>query len=276
MAELTAGTSAALAAGLMRRQTTTGEVCAQALYAAQALVARDFAVRSSGSSRARPPARERGRNILAVDRSNASPSSPIRPSLLNPLLVNGALRFAHRHRGGKVARRSAANLGFRARNGTTGRGAPQRGTCERLPASDLEEPARSSEQMRDDLRPRHAAAARAAGASPASASCQGALMRVARRTFMALCRPIGCDATPGPPCGRGAARPFHGFEPGANPRYDRARPSAASRRKRLQARGAYRPAAMASSASDSHRRAILLRHAGAPMGAGVDNAFNQP
>ena len=66
------------AAGLMR-VNHTGEVCAQALYAAQALVARDPAIRTQFAQAAREEEEH-----LAWTQAAAAELA-IRPSLLNPL-----------------------------------------------------------------------------------------------------------------------------------------------------------------------------------------------
>ena len=72
------------AAGLMR-VNHTGEVCAQALYAAQALVARDPDVR--GALRARPRAK---RKIISPGRRSDSRSLGAGRRLLNPLWYAGS------------------------------------------------------------------------------------------------------------------------------------------------------------------------------------------
>ena len=66
------------------RVNHTGEVCAQALYAAQALVARDPGIRQQFAQ----AAREEEEHLAWTQRG--SPSSSDRPSLLNPLWYAGS------------------------------------------------------------------------------------------------------------------------------------------------------------------------------------------
>jgi 3-demethoxyubiquinol 3-hydroxylase len=162
-AELSAGERRD-AAGLMR-VNHTGEVCAQALYAAQALVARDDATRRSFAQAAREEeehlAWTQGRLAELHDR----------PSLLNPLWYAGsfAIGVAAGIAGDRV------NLGFVVE---TERQVEEHLTdhMDRLPAAD----ARSRAivvQMRDD-EARHGAMAEAAGATELPAPVRG-LMRLA-------------------------------------------------------------------------------------------------
>lgn len=139
------------AAGLMR-VNHTGEICAQALYAAQALMARDPAVRKQFSEAARDEEEH-----LAWTRHRLSELSD-RPSLLNPLWYGGAFAI------GVVAGAASdqVNLGFVVE---TERQVEDHltGHMERLPAADARSRA-IVEQMRDD-EARHGAMAHAAGAA---------------------------------------------------------------------------------------------------------------
>ena len=90
------------AAGLMR-VNHTGEVCAQALYAAQALVARDPAIRKQFAQAAREEEEH-----LAWTRQRLAELSD-RTSLLNPALVRRRVRDRHPRR---QRRAMQVNLGF--------------------------------------------------------------------------------------------------------------------------------------------------------------------
>jgi len=139
------------AAGMMR-VNHTGEVCAQALYAAQALVARD-----PGIKRAFAGAASDEEEHLAWTRERLAQLQD-RPSLLNPLWYAGsfAIGLAAGLRGDR------GNLGFVLE---TERQVEEHLSAhmERLPVADAKSRA-IVEQMRDD-EARHGAAARAAGAS---------------------------------------------------------------------------------------------------------------
>ena len=152
------------AAGLMR-VNHTGEVCAQALYAAQALVARDPAVRQTFGNAAREEEEH-----LAWTQQRLDELSD-RPSLLNPLWYAGSFAI------GIVAGVGGdrGNLGFVLE---TERQVEEHltGHMDRLPAADAKSRA-IVEQMRDD-EARHGAAARAAGGVPLPFAVKG-LMRVA-------------------------------------------------------------------------------------------------
>jgi len=152
------------AAGLMR-VNHTGEVCAQALYAAQALVARDPAVRQAFAN----AAREEEEHLAWTQERLAELAD--RPSLLNPLWYGAS--FAIGIAAGLGGDRG--NLGFVLE---TERQVEEHltGHMERLPASDARSRA-IVEQMRDD-EARHGEAARAAGASELPFAVKG-LMRVA-------------------------------------------------------------------------------------------------
>ena len=152
------------AAGLMR-VNHTGEVCAQALYSAQALVARNPAVRQEFAH----AAREEEEHLAWTQQRLAELSD--RPSLLNPLWYGAsfAIGIAAGLRGDR------GNLGFVLE---TERQVEEHltGHMARLPAADARSRA-IVEQMRDD-EARHGEAARAAGASELPFAVKG-LMRVA-------------------------------------------------------------------------------------------------
>jgi ubiquinone biosynthesis monooxygenase Coq7 len=139
------------AAGLMR-VNHTGEICAQALYAAQALTARDPAIRAQFAQAAREEEEH-----LAWTRQRLAELSD-HPSWLNPLWYGGA--FAIGVAAGAASDR--VNLGFVVE---TERQVEDHltGHIEQLPAADGRSRA-IVEQMRDD-EARHGAMAQAAGAA---------------------------------------------------------------------------------------------------------------
>lgn len=155
-------------AGLMRINHV-GEVCAQALYQAQKLTARDATVRAQMGEAARE---EEDHLAWCAERLRELGS---RPSLLNPLWYAGA--FAIGWAAGRAGDR--VSLGFVAE---TERQVEQHltGHLDQLPATD----GRSRmilEQMRDD-EIRHGEAARHAGGMPLPAPVR-ALMRAASRVM---------------------------------------------------------------------------------------------
>ena len=152
------------AAGLMR-VNHTGEICAQALYAAQALVARDPSIRARFAQAAREEEEH-----LAWTRTRLAELDS-RPSLLNPLWYAGS--FAIGVAAGVAG--DDVNLGFVVE---TERQVEEHltGHMERLPDGDAKSRAIVL-QMRDD-EARHGAMAQAAGASPLPFPVRG-LMRVA-------------------------------------------------------------------------------------------------
>jgi ubiquinone biosynthesis monooxygenase Coq7 len=159
------------AAGLMR-VNHTGEVCAQALYAAQALVARDPSVRTKFAQAAREEEEH-----LAWTQQRLTELSD-RPSLLNPLWYGGA--FAIGVAAGIAGDR--VNLGFVVE---TERQVEEHltGHVEKLPPQDAKSRA-IVEQMRDD-EARHGAMAQAAGAASLPFPVRGA-MRVAADVMRAV------------------------------------------------------------------------------------------
>ena len=140
------------AAGLMR-VNHTGEVCAQALYAAQALVARDADVRARYAEAAREEEDHLAWTQVRLAELDA------RPSLLNPLWYAGS--FAIGLAAGVAGDR--ANLGFVVE---TERQVEEHLTAhiERLPVNDTKSRAIVT-QMRDD-EARHGAMAMEAGGVP--------------------------------------------------------------------------------------------------------------
>jgi ubiquinone biosynthesis monooxygenase Coq7 len=140
------------AAGLMR-VNHTGEVCAQALYAAQAIVARDPDVRERYAQAARDEEDHLAWTQARLDEFGA------RPSLLNPLWYAGS--FAIGIIAGVAGDRT--NLGFVVE---TERQVEEHLTAhiERLPPNDTKSRAIVT-QMRDD-EARHGAMALEAGALP--------------------------------------------------------------------------------------------------------------
>jgi len=152
------------AAGLMR-VNHTGEICAQALYAAQALVARDPSIRDKFAQAAREEEEH-----LAWTRARLSELDS-GPSLLNPLWY--ASSFAIGVAAGVAG--DDVNLGFVVE---TERQVEEHltGHMERLPDGDTKSRAIVA-QMRDD-EARHGAMALAAGASLLPFPVRG-LMRVA-------------------------------------------------------------------------------------------------
>jgi ubiquinone biosynthesis monooxygenase Coq7 len=159
------------AAGLMR-VNHTGEVCAQALYSAQALIARDPEIKQ----RFALAAREEEEHLAWTANRLAELSD--RTSLLNPLWYAGS--FAIGVVAGVVGDR--INLGFVVE---TERQVEEHltGHMENLPASDARSRA-IVEQMRDD-EARHGAMAQAAGASDLPFPVKG-LMRAAAGVMKAV------------------------------------------------------------------------------------------
>jgi ubiquinone biosynthesis monooxygenase Coq7 len=147
------------------RVNHTGEVCAQALYAAQALLARDPAIKHEFAV----AAREEEEHLAWTQQRLGELDD--RPSLLNPLWYAGS--FAIGVAAGVAGDR--VNLGFVVE---TERQVEEHltGHMARLPVADARSRA-IVEKMRDD-EARHGAAARAAGAVDLPFPVKG-LMRVA-------------------------------------------------------------------------------------------------
>ena len=138
-------------AGALMRVNHVGEVCAQALYTAQAAVTRDAQLRSHLLEAARE---ETGRLAWTQQRLDALGA---RPSLLNPLWFAGA--FALGLAAAKVSDR--VSLGFVVE--TENQVAQHlQGHLARLPADDLA--SRAVVSRMKDGEARHAASARGAGA----------------------------------------------------------------------------------------------------------------
>ena len=153
------------AAGLMR-VNHTGEVCAQALYAAQAQVARDPAIKAQFARAAREE-----EDHLAWTQTRLAELHD-RPSLLNPLWYAGS--FAIGVAAGLAGDR--VNLGFVVE---TERQVEEHLTrhMERLPAADVKSRA-IVDQMRDD-EVRHGAMALEAGAAPLPSPVKHLMRRAA-------------------------------------------------------------------------------------------------
>ncbi|MFT3666600.1 2-polyprenyl-3-methyl-6-methoxy-1,4-benzoquinone monooxygenase [Piscinibacter sp.] len=139
-------------AGALMRVNHVGEVCAQALYSAQALATRDPALRKQFEEAAREETDHLAWTQQRLQQLGA------RASLLNPLWYGGA--FAIGLAAGRAG--DAASLGFLAE---TERQVQRHleSHLDRLPGHDNASRA-IVEQMRDD-EARHAAAAQAAGAA---------------------------------------------------------------------------------------------------------------
>ena len=153
--------------GSLMRVNHVGEVCAQALYSAQALTARDPVLRHQFDA----AAREETDHLAWTQRRLGELGA--RPSLLNPLWYGGA--FAIGLLAGRVG--DATSLGFLVE---TERQVEQHleGHLDRLPAADKASRA-IVEQMRQD-EARHADAAQAAGAAELPAPVRWAMRAAAK------------------------------------------------------------------------------------------------
>ena len=156
------------AAGLMR-VNHTGEVCAQALYQAQALTARDESIRE----RLAQAAREEEEHLAWTQQRLAELDD--RPSLANPLWYAGS--FAIGLIAGATGDRS--NLGFVVE---TERQVEEHltGHMDRLPAADRKSRAIVAAMRDDEIR--HGAVARDAGAAELPWAAR-VLMRMAARVM---------------------------------------------------------------------------------------------
>ena len=155
--------------GALMRVNHVGEVCAQALYQAQALTARSTALRAQMLAAAREET-----DHLAWTHSRLK-ALGARPSLLNPVWYGGAFGI------GLLAGRlgDARSLGFVVE---TERQVEQHlaGHLDRLPEADAASRAVVAQMKADEAR--HADDAMAAGAVPLPAPVQG-LMRLAARVM---------------------------------------------------------------------------------------------
>ncbi len=155
--------------GALMRVNQVGEVCAQALYQAQALTARSPALRDQMQQAAREETDHLAWTQVRLDQLGA------RASLLNPLWYGGAFAF------GLVAGRlgDAASLGFVVE---TERQVEQHlaGHLDRLPINDLESRAIVAQMKVDEAD--HGQRALAAGASDIPAPARW-LMRLAARVM---------------------------------------------------------------------------------------------
>ncbi|MBV7453125.1 2-polyprenyl-3-methyl-6-methoxy-1,4-benzoquinone monooxygenase [Acidovorax sp. sif1233] len=154
-------------AGALMRVNHVGEVCAQALYTAQAAVTRDAGLRVHLLEAAREET-----DHLAWTRGRLE-ALGARPSLLNPLWFAGA--FALGLVAAKVSDR--ASLGFVAETENQV-AAHLQGHLARLPAQDLASRAVVA-RMKDDEE-RHAAQARASGALQLPAPARAAMRAAAK------------------------------------------------------------------------------------------------
>lgn len=139
--------------GSLMRVNHVGEVCAQALYSAQALTTHDAALRRQFDSAAREETDHLAWTQQRLDELGA------RPSLLNPLWYGGA--FAIGLLAGRLG--DTASLGFLVETERQVEQHLER-HLDRLPAADRASRA-IVDQMRQD-EARHADAAQAAGATP--------------------------------------------------------------------------------------------------------------
>lgn len=156
-------------AGALMRVNHVGEVCAQALYTAQAAVTRDAGLRAHLLEAARE---ETDHLAWTQQRLDALGS---RPSLLNPLWFTGA--FALGLVAAKISDR--ASLGFVAETEKQV-SAHLAGHLKRLPEQDL--PSRAVVARMKDDEERHAAQARASGAMDLPLPARAA-MRVAAKVM---------------------------------------------------------------------------------------------
>lgn len=165
-----------LEAGALMRVNHVGEVCAQALYTAQAAVTRDLALRAHFAEAAREETDHLAWTRQRLDALGA------RPSLLNPLWYAGAFGL------GLLAGRLGDpwSLGFVAETEKQVE-AHLESHLDRLPPGDTASRA-VVEQMKED-EARHAAQARNAGARELPAPVKG-LMRLASRVMTTVAHRI--------------------------------------------------------------------------------------
>jgi ubiquinone biosynthesis monooxygenase Coq7 len=163
-------------AGSLMRVNHVGEVCAQALYTAQAAVTDDAALRSHFSAAAREETDHLAWTRQRLDELGA------RPSLLNPLWYMGALGV------GMIAGRlgDPLSLGFVAETERQVE-AHLDGHLDRLPPADTASRAVINQMKLDEAR--HAAQAWSAGAADLPAPAK-ALMRLAARVMTTVAHRI--------------------------------------------------------------------------------------
>lgn len=163
-------------AGALMRVNHVGEICAQALYTAQAAVARDPAVRAKLSAAAHEETDHLAWTRARLDELGA------RASLLNPLWYAGAFSL------GLVAGRlgDRLSLGFVAETERQVE-AHLDGHLGRLPVGDSASRAVVTQMKLDEAR--HAAQAWSAGAAELPAPVRG-LMRLAARVMTSVARRI--------------------------------------------------------------------------------------
>lgn len=154
-------------AGALMRVNHVGEVCAQALYQAQALSGRDPALKRQFEA----AAREEGDHLAWTEQRLRELGD--RPSLLNPLWYAGAFVI------GLAAGRAgdARSLGFVVETERQVESHLE-GHLARLPAADLASRAIVREMQADEAR--HADTASAAGAAPLPAPVRWAMRAAAR------------------------------------------------------------------------------------------------
>lgn len=154
-------------AGALMRVNHVGEVCAQALYTAQAAVTRDPQLRTHLQKAAREETDHLAWTQQRLDALGA------RPSVLNPLWFAGA--FALGLIAAKVSDRASLGFVVETENQVA---AHLQGHLKRLPEQDLASRAVVS-RMKDDEE-RHAAQARASGALTLPAPARAAMRAAAK------------------------------------------------------------------------------------------------
>ena len=167
MVEPTLDTAQKRLAGALMRVNHVGEVCAQALYAAQAAVTQDAGLRAQLLNAAREETDHLAWTQQRLDALGA------RPSLLNPLWFTGA--FALGIVAAKISDR--ASLGFVAETEKQV-AAHLESHLKRLPEQDL--PSRAVVARMKDDEERHAAQARASGAIELPAPARAAMRAAAK------------------------------------------------------------------------------------------------
>ncbi len=154
-------------AGALMRVNHVGEVCAQALYTAQAAVTRDPQLRAQLQAAAREETDHLAWTRQRLDALGA------RPSLLNPLWFAGA--FALGLVAAKIGDRTSLGFVAETENQVA---AHLQSHLERLPAEDLASRAVVARMKMDEER--HAAQARASGALELPAPARAAMKAAAK------------------------------------------------------------------------------------------------